>query len=153
MGLHRDIALSVETLDEVSVKALDIFAQDLNEFKLDLTKMLDSYYAHDENWLDLEEDMLSASEKWPTVVFVVEVTEGNGEVWKGYFKDGEKQILDGQVVFAPYDPTWKAKLIAAAPDLLEACKDAKRMYEEIQPVGGWQHVFDALNNAINKAEK
>lgn len=44
-----------------------------------------------------------------------------------------------------------AKLIAAAPDLLSACKEALRMYEEIQPTGGWQGVKDELMIAIKKA--
>lgn len=44
-----------------------------------------------------------------------------------------------------------AKLIAAAPDMLEACMEAKRMYEELEPAGGWQGVFDQLAYAIRKA--
>jgi hypothetical protein len=44
-----------------------------------------------------------------------------------------------------------ARLIASAPDLLEACKEAKRMYDEIQPSGGWQCVDDLLINAITAA--
>lgn len=43
-----------------------------------------------------------------------------------------------------------AKLISAAPNLLEACKEAKRMYDELQPAGGWQGVDDLLIDAIAK---
>ncbi len=46
-----------------------------------------------------------------------------------------------------------ARLIAAAPELLEACKEAKRMYDAINPVGGWQGVDDLLIDAIAKAEE
>ncbi|MBE3084680.1 MAG: hypothetical protein IMZ64_00500 [Bacteroidetes bacterium] len=44
-----------------------------------------------------------------------------------------------------------AKLIAAAPDMLEACKEALKMYKELEPCGGWQHVYDYLDSAIKKA--
>ena len=44
-----------------------------------------------------------------------------------------------------------AKLISAAPELLEACKEALRMYEKLQPAGGWQYVHDSLRSAIQKA--
>lgn len=44
-----------------------------------------------------------------------------------------------------------AKLIAAAPDLLEACEEALRMYDEVNPVGGWQGVRNELVHAIKKA--
>lgn len=52
-----------------------------------------------------------------------------------------------------------AKLIASAPDLLEACMEAKAMYEaqginELTScfrIGGYQ--YDRLLNAINKATK
>jgi hypothetical protein len=45
-----------------------------------------------------------------------------------------------------------ANLIAAAPDLLEACEEAIKMYDAIESVGGWQHVHDSLKNAISKAK-
>lgn len=44
-----------------------------------------------------------------------------------------------------------AKLIAAAPDLLEALLEARRMYETIEPAGGWQGVYEQIGNAIRKA--
>ena len=43
------------------------------------------------------------------------------------------------------------KIMKAAPELLEACQEALRMYREIQPAGGWQGVEDGLISAINKA--
>lgn len=46
-----------------------------------------------------------------------------------------------------------AKLMAAAPYLLVACREALRMYDDINPVGGWQGVRDELDYAINKALK
>jgi len=44
-----------------------------------------------------------------------------------------------------------ARLIAAAPDLLEACKVALESSED-EYGGGWTHVNDALRGAIAKAE-
>lgn len=46
-----------------------------------------------------------------------------------------------------------AWLIAAAPDLLEACKEMIRMYKAVQPAGGWQGVYDQATDAITKAMK
>ncbi len=45
------------------------------------------------------------------------------------------------------------KLIVSAPDLLEACKEALKMYNKLQPAGGYQYVHDILQSAINKATK
>lgn len=44
-----------------------------------------------------------------------------------------------------------AKLIAAAPDLLEALQEMVRMYETIWPAGGWQGVHEMSKYAIQKA--
>jgi len=44
-----------------------------------------------------------------------------------------------------------AKLIAAAPDMLEALLEAKGMYEKLEPVGGWQGVYEQIEYAIKKA--
>lgn len=44
-----------------------------------------------------------------------------------------------------------ARLIAAAPELLEALLEYKRLYEEVQPSGGWQGVYETGNSAIAKA--
>lgn len=42
-------------------------------------------------------------------------------------------------------------LIQSSPDLLEACKEAIRMYESVQPAGGWQGVYEQLLEAVNSA--
>jgi hypothetical protein len=44
-----------------------------------------------------------------------------------------------------------AKLIAASPEMLEALCEAKRMYEELQPAGGWQGVYEQITSVIKKA--
>lgn len=44
-----------------------------------------------------------------------------------------------------------AKLIASAPELLEALQEMVRMYESVEPVGGWQGVYDQSITAIKKA--
>lgn len=44
-----------------------------------------------------------------------------------------------------------AKLISAAPDLLKALKEMVRMYESVQPAGGWQGVYDESVYTIKKA--
>ncbi len=69
-----------------------------------------------------------------------------------YCEDTNIHIAD---ICRARDGDWSpanAKLIAASPELLEACKEAKRMYDEIQPKGGWQSVDDLLTDAITKAE-
>jgi len=58
---------------------------------------------------------------------------------------------DGECVTDHVYELADAKLIAAAPELLEICKEALRMYEKVLPTGGWQHVHDGLMDAIKKA--
>jgi hypothetical protein len=44
-----------------------------------------------------------------------------------------------------------AKVIVQAKTLLEALNEMVRMYEEVQPAGGWQGVYESAKYAINKA--
>jgi len=44
-----------------------------------------------------------------------------------------------------------AKLIAATPLLLEALKGMVKLYEEVQPAGGWQGFYDESRYAIKQA--
>lgn len=46
-----------------------------------------------------------------------------------------------------------AKLIAAAPELLEALINMVKMYEEIEPAGGYQGYYELAKIAITKAIK
>ena len=43
-------------------------------------------------------------------------------------------------------------LISAAPDLLAALLEYKRLYGEVQPAGGWQGVYEQGNAALDKAK-
>lgn len=83
----------------------------------------------------------------------------------GPWKMEDGTIIDSNGHCVRYDSPWheraweddeealkNMKLMAAAPELLDACREALRMYEEIQPAGGWQGVEDSLISAINKAE-
>ena len=49
--------------------------------------------------------------------------------------------------------TANAHLVAAAPEMIEALFEAKRMYEELEPAGGWQGVYEQIEDAIKKATK
>jgi hypothetical protein len=60
---------------------------------------------------------------------------------------GQDQRYEEELIESKHN----AHLIAAAPDLLAACIEAKRMYEELEPAGGWQGVFEELESAIKKA--
>lgn len=44
-----------------------------------------------------------------------------------------------------------AKLIAAAPELLKSLKEMVKMYEIVEPAGGWQGVYDTAVFTIKKA--
>lgn len=44
-------------------------------------------------------------------------------------------------------------LIAASYDLLEALQEMIRMYETVQPAGGWQGVYESAVSAVKKATK
>lgn len=64
---------------------------------------------------------------------------------------GEKYTTICKVLNISEEGDANAKLIAAAPDMLEALIEAKRMYEEVQPCGGWQGVYEMIESAIKKA--
>ena len=51
------------------------------------------------------------------------------------------------------EQTANINLILAGRDLLEALQDMIRMYEEVQPAGGWQGVYEGAVYAVNKATK
>lgn len=60
------------------------------------------------------------------------------------------------VVFIPRVHTTKAQFIVTAcnahDDMLEALKEMVRMYESVQPAGGWQGVYEESKAAISKAQ-
>lgn len=64
-------------------------------------------------------------------------------LWVAAFKLNGIQTLERQRA--------NGKLMAAASDMYEALLEYKRMYEELQPTGGWQGVYDMGNIAIKKA--
>jgi hypothetical protein len=65
--------------------------------------------------------------------------------WKAYYVGCSDWDLNGPVT----QEDWV--LAAAAPELLEALLEYKRLYEEVQPSGGWQGVYEIGNAAIAKA--
>lgn len=61
------------------------------------------------------------------------------------------------VINASHDQLMKsimgnAHLIAAAPELLEALEEMVRMYESVEPAGGWQGQYEKSLSAIAKAK-
>lgn len=71
--------------------------------------------------------------------------------------DGSWTVLSGNIVIAVFNrkdfPEWNeanARLIAAAPDLLAACKEAKKKLKN--DVGNIDEVLCQIVNAIAKAE-
>ena len=72
------------------------------------------------------------------------VRDDEGEEWHPLIAttDDDERLIDWQA---------NARLIAAAPELLEALIEYKRMYEEAQSAGGWQGVYETGNAAIAKA--
>lgn len=45
------------------------------------------------------------------------------------------------------------ELAKALQDSIAEMKEAKRMYENVQPVGGWQGVYEGLRHAIKHSEQ
>lgn len=93
-------------------------------------------------------------------------TQGN---WKAFTQEsalarnickqiGTEEKIIGVVFMRPdksdiEEAEANAKLIAAAPEMLEALREMVRMYEEVQPRGGWQGVYEESVYAIKKATK
>jgi hypothetical protein len=70
--------------------------------------------------------------------------------------DGFSRVFDADsVIIASHCALEDARLIAAAPDLLAACRTmvrlAYRHKEALAPIGGFSAAVDELNAAIDKA--
>lgn len=68
----------------------------------------------------------------------------------GAFGEEAKEYYGGNLICESVSNA-NAKLIAAAPELLEALNEMVRMYEEVQPAGGWQGVYEEAIYVIKKA--
>jgi len=65
--------------------------------------------------------------------------------------DEDVKYYGGYLVCESVGNSKLASMISAAPDLLEALKEMVRMYEEVEPAGGWQGVYEMSLCAIKKA--
>lgn len=63
--------------------------------------------------------------------------------------------LQQQTISDLMDERWKARaeVVTVVTDMLEALLEYKRMYEAVEPRGGWQGVYDIGNIVIAKAKK
>lgn len=68
------------------------------------------------------------------------VVDENGECIAMWATDCGDEITPGNL-----------RLISAAPDLLDALDEMIRMYEAIEPGGGWQGVYECAVMARKKA--
>ena len=65
--------------------------------------------------------------------------------------ESEIEYYGGYLICESVSKKADAKLIASSPELLEALNEMVRMYEEVQPAGGWQGVYELAKYAIKKA--
>lgn len=63
----------------------------------------------------------------------------------------ESEYYGGLLICESIRSEYDAKLIASAPELLKALKEMVRMYEIVEPAGGWQLVYDMSKSAIKSA--
>lgn len=75
---------------------------------------------------------------------------GKWAIQKENFYSDSDDLLDEEYC---KNATANAKLVASAPELLEALKEMVRMYKKVQPAGGWQGVYEGAVHAIEKATK
>ena len=81
------------------------------------------------------------------------VITDNGEGFERETGHDYAEYYGGHLIAESISKADDAKLIAAAPDMLKSLIEANRMYEEVQPAGGWQGVYEMIESAINKATK
>jgi hypothetical protein len=67
--------------------------------------------------------------------WMVEAMDSESQEWCSIESESEEECVPP---FPP--PIWSDSLI-------ETCREARKMYEAIQPAGGWQHVHDLLIEA------
>lgn len=57
-------------------------------------------------WYNHEEDMVTLSQKHPTVLFKVHGEgEVSGDIWDKWFLNGKKQICNAEIVIPDFDPS------------------------------------------------
>lgn len=80
------------------------------------------------------------------------VVTDNGEGFPSGTGHSEIKYYGGYLIAESINKKADAKLIAAAPDLLAACEEARRVIiYEIPIVSVRQDILDSLNSAIKKA--
>lgn len=101
----------------------------------------------------------SLRKNWKPTFNFLQTMNRNYTLGNWHSKDGQiyPQETGKTLAIIPYydhskeEDKANARLIAAAPDLLEGLKEMVRMYESVQPAGGWQGVYEGAKAAINKA--
>lgn len=94
------------------------------------------------NWEVIIDDTGGINSGWPMIA-----VEGEDEAIVHF--DGFHQEFWGDLGLK--ETLANAYLISAAPDLLAALKEMVKMYEAVQPAGGYQGVYEIAVEAIKKA--
>lgn len=108
MGYNTTYSLKFDT-SKSKTKKREIF----NEIQLRRAAGMDYLYGIELDgygeackWYDHEEEMAEFSKIYPDVVFELSGEgEESGDIWKKYFKNGQKQICMAEIVYPPYDET------------------------------------------------
>ncbi len=102
MGYRTMHTLSADTDNEKFI----IIVKELWEFSEEADFALDENgdAATPAKWYDNEDDLVEFSQKYPDIVFTLEGEgEESGDIWKKYFKNGEKQIAHTEIKIDEYD--------------------------------------------------
>lgn len=69
-----------------------------------LIDIIDELPIHDYSdsckWYEHEEEMVSISEQFPTILFILSGEgEESGDIWRKYFKNGKVQVAEAKITF------------------------------------------------------
>lgn len=95
-----------EMIVEIDSSCLS-FKEDEQMFADDIESIVGYLPTEDScKWYEHEQDMLTLSQKHPTVLFKVHGEgEVSGDIWDKWFLNGKKQICNAEIVIPDFDPS------------------------------------------------
>lgn len=86
---------------EITDKEMN-YVDDDRKIHQEIQTEFDVIFGEESKWYDYEENMKEFSKKYPDLIFTIHGNgEGNNDIWREYFLNGESQHTEAQLVFEP----------------------------------------------------
>lgn len=105
MGYQTEYIISIESEHNQSdLLALLGALTDLTDYNFELSRDKTRLLSDSIKWYEWAEQITSISKDYPEWLILVEGKgEESGDVWKAYFKDGKKKVLQAQITFPEFN--------------------------------------------------